>query len=111
MYPDELTVASDGPAGTAQDDRMGVYLNDTSQQHNNRPVYLLDRGGWVMYYEDGGHWVIGPTVGGGAGIATLQEGLLTPPATGWRYADDGQWKEDPQLTVSGETINMFGVCH
>ena len=81
---------------------MGVYLNDTSQQHNNRPVYLLDRGGMFMYYEDGGHWVIGPTVGGElAGISTLQTGLLTPPATGWRYWDDGQWKEDPQLTVSG----------
>ena len=91
---------------------MGVYLNETSQQHNNRPVYLLDRGGQFLYYDDNGYWVIGPTVGGGAGISTLQTGLLTPPATGWRYVDeDGQWKEDPQLTVSGETINMFGVRH
>ena len=81
---------------------MGVYLNDTSQQHNNRPVYILDRGGQFMYYNDEGRWVMGSMVGGGGGvgISTLQTGLLTPPATGWRYWDDGQWKEDTQLTVS-----------
>ena len=111
MYPAALTVASDGPAGTVQSGRMGVYLNDTSQQYNNRPVYKLDRGGQFLYYRDSGHWAIGSTVGEGGYISTLQTGLLTPPATGWRYVDDGQWKEDPQLTVSGETINMFGVRH
>ena len=102
MYPDALTVASDGPAGTAQSSHMGVYLKEDSQQYNNRPVYQLDRGGQYLYYWSSGHWVIGLTPGVVAiySISTLQTGLLTPPATGWRYWDDGQWKEDTQLTVS-----------
>ena len=110
QYPDAYAVSSDGPAGTYQSSRMGVYLKDESQLYNNRPVYELDRGGNFIYYDNDGHWDIGPRVGGGAGISTLQSELLTPPVTGWRYWRRG-WKEDPQLTVSGETITMFGVCH
>ena len=102
-YPVDLKVSSSGPAGTDNSDRMGVYLYDDSQLYNNRPVYQLDRGEEYLYYNDGGYWAIGPTVGGVLfGIATLQQGLLTPPSTGWRYADENdQWKNDPQLTVSG----------
>ena len=111
MYPAALTVASDGPAGTLVAAAMGVFLKRDRQQYNNRPVYQLDRGGVYLFYEDNGFWMIGPTVGGSnRGIITVRRGLLTPPATGWKYSDNG-WKEDPQLTVSGETINMFGVCH
>ena len=112
-YPAALTVASGGPAGNVQSSRMGVYLKNDSQQYNNRPVYELDRGGKFIYFEDNGHWDIGSRVGGGAGISTLKSGLLTPPVTGWRYYDhDEQWKDDdPQLTVTGETITMFCQCH
>ena len=99
MYPAVLTVASDGPAGTAVSPYMGVYLKYDSQQYNNRPVYQKDGGGLYLHYNDGGEWVIGPTLGGAIGIYTLQEGLLTPPAIGWQYFDNG-WKEDPQLTVT-----------
>ena len=107
MYPDELTVASGGPAGTAQSDLMGVFLKEDSQQYNNRPVYRLDGGGQYLYYIDAGYWVIGTTLGGAVGIATLQKGLLTPPATGWKYYSSASgWEEDPQLTVSGEAITM-----
>ena len=105
-----FAVSSAGPAGTDQDVKMGVYLNDTSQQHNNRPVYILDRGREFLFYDDNGYWVIGltATVGGElSSISTLQTGLLTPPVTGWRYWDGGEWKEDPQLTVSGETITCL----
>ena len=114
MYPAALTVSSGEPAGTAQGSRMGVYLKGDSQQYNNRPVYQLDRGGEYLFYNDNGKWMIGPSANGTSGwITTVQLGLLTPPAKGWRYFDteNGQWKEDPQLTVSGETITMFGVCH
>ena len=111
MYPAAYAVASGGIAGTNQSSYMGVYLKEESRQFNNRPVYQLDRGGHYLWYYDNGYWVLGTPLGGGVGIATLQKGLLTPPATGWRYWDYGQWKEDPQLTVSGETINMFGECH
>ena len=107
MYPDAYAVSSDGPAGTAQSSKMGVYQKDDSLQYNNRPIYQLDRGGQYLYYRDAGYWAIGQTVGEGGYISTLHRGLLTPPATGWRYVDNGQWKEDPQLTVSCETINMF----
>ena len=112
MYPAELTVASDGPAGTAQGGRMGVYLKEDSRQYNNRPVYQLDRGGQYLYYDDNGYWLIGPTAGGSnGGIHTVQQGLLAPPTTGWKYSDEVGWNEDPQLTVSGETITMFGVSN
>ena len=100
MYPAVLTVASDGPAGTVQGSRMGVYEKEDSQQYNNRPVYQQDGGGDYLYYDDLGYWSIGPTLGGAIGISSLQTGLLTPPATGWRYVDTGGWTEDPQLTVT-----------
>ena len=106
MYPAELTVSSDGPAGTAQSSKLGVYLKEDSQQYNNRPVYQKDGGGEYLFYNDKGSWMIGPTASGSnGGITTVQQGLLTPPTTGWVYWDDG-WNEDPQLTVSGETITM-----
>ena len=110
MYPDTLYVASDGPAGTAWSSRMGVYLKNDRQQYNSWPGYQLDRGGEYLYYHDDGYWAIAPTVGERGYISRLQQGLLAPPATEWRYWKSG-WKEDPQLTVSGETITMFGVCH
>ena len=111
MYPAELTVSSDGPAGTAQSSKLGVYLKEDSQQYNNRPVYQKDGGGEYLFYNDKGSWMIGPTASGSnGGIATVQPGLLTPPTTGWVYWDDG-WNEDPQLTVSGETITMIGVSN
>ena len=101
-YPVDLKVSSSGPAGTDNSDRMGVYLYDDSQLYNNRPVYQLERGGAYLYYNESEYWVIGPTLlGGKIAIATLQKGLLTPPSTGWQYIRDGQWKNDPQLTVSG----------
>ena len=100
MYPAELTVASDGPAGTAHPSRMGVYLKEESQQYNNRHVYRQDGGGQYLYYDDLGYWSIGTTLGGAIGIESLQRGLLTPPATGWKYASPGGWYEDPQLTVT-----------
>ena len=106
QYPDAYAVASGGPAGTKQSSRMGVYLKNDSLQYNNRPFYQLDRGGQYLYYRNSGYWGISSTPGSGAGILTLQKGLLTPPVNGWRYYSSG-WKEDPQLTVSGETINMF----
>ena len=108
MYPAELTVSSDGPAGTAQSSKLGVYLKEDSQQYNNRPVYQKDGGGEYLFYNDKGSWMIGPTASGSKGwITTVQQGLLTPPATGWKYYSSASgWEEDPQLTVSGEAITM-----
>ena len=71
MYPAVLTVASDGPAGTAHPSKMGVFLKEDSQQYNNRPVFQKDGGGEYLYYSDGGDWVIGPTLGGAIGIWSL----------------------------------------
>ena len=107
VYSDALTVSSDGPAGTDVSDAMGVYLKNDSLLYNNRPVYLLDRGEKVLYYDNNGNWVIGTTLGDIA-IETLYSGLLTPPPTGWRYVgDNDQWKNDSQLIVTGETNNIF----
>ena len=79
VYPAELTVSSDGPAGTAQSSNLGVFLKEDSQLCNNRPVYQLDRGGQYLYYDDSGYWLIGPTAGGSnGGIATVLQGLLAP---------------------------------
>ena len=113
MYPAALNISSNGTAGTAQSSRLGVYLKNNSQQYNNRPVYQLDRGGEYLWYDDDGTWGFGSTLGGDVGIYAPQKGILTPPATGWRYYDSetDEFIEDPQLTVSGETIIMFGVCH
>ena len=100
VYPAELTVSSDGPAGTAQGSRMGVYLKEDSQQYNNRPVYQKDGGGEYLFYNDKGSWMIGPTASGSnGGITTVQQGLLAPPATGWEYFDI-DFREDPHLTVT-----------
>ena len=99
MYPAELTVASDGPAGTAWSSKMGVYQKENSQQYNNRPVYQKDGGGQYLYYNDLGSWVIGTILAAGIGIDTLNKGLLTPPATGWQYLGNDLY-EDPQLTVT-----------
>ena len=46
--------------------------------------------------------MIGPTASGSnGGITTVQQGLLTPPATGWKYYSSASgWEEDPQLTVT-----------
>ena len=102
MYPAELTVASDGKAGTAQGSRMGVYLKEDSQQYNSRPVYQLDKGGQYLFYNDYGYWMIGSKASGSTGgITTVQQGLLTPPGTGWKYWNKG-WNKDPQLTVSSK---------
>ena len=104
MYPTVLTVSSDGPAGTAQRNRMGVYKKEANKKYNNRPVYQLDRGGQFLFYSDYGYWTIGLQASGiFGGIHTMKKGLLTPPSTGWEYADNG-WKDDPQLKVSGEMI-------
>ena len=108
MYPAVLTVASDGPAGNAG--WGGVFLKEDSQQYNNRPVYQRDGGGQYLYYDDLGYWSIGTTLGGAIGIGTLQRGLLTPPATGWRYySSSSGWTEDPQLTVTES--GMLLVCY
>ena len=53
------------------------------------------------------YWVIGSEIGGGVGWIVF---VVTPPTTGGYYHYGG-WKYDPQLTVSGETINMSGECH
>ena len=104
MYPAELTVSSDGPAGTAQSSKLGVFLKEDSQQYNNRPVYQLDRGGQYLYYDDTGNWLIGPTAGGSnGGITTVQQGLLTPPATGWKYdCVLGNWTSAPCSALCGD---------
>ena len=112
MYPDAYAVSSDGLAGTARPSYMGVYLKNDSQPYNNRPIYQLDRGGKYLFYADNGLWLIGSTPSGSSGgIKTVQQGLLTPPAAGWKYWDGNSWNDDTQLTVSGETITMFGDCH
>ena len=95
-------MASDGPAGGEKNESMGVYLKDDSQLYNYRPVYILDslqRSGQFLYYNDDGFWTMAPTIGGGVAIVSIQQGLLTPPATGWEYFDF-DFKEDPYLTVT-----------
>ena len=104
MYPAVLTVSSDGPAGTVQSSRMGIYKKEVNKEYNNRPVYQLDRGGQFLFSDDVGKWMIGPQAGGSTGgVATVKCGVITPPAAGWKYLDNG-WKEDLQLRVSGEII-------
>ena len=103
-FPHVLAVSSDGPAGTLRSDYMGIYIKNGS--HNYRPVYILDRGGAIFHYSHFGKWVIGPTIGGDfIGIASLLQGLVAPPSIGWQYFDsnNGEFKNDSQLTVSGET--------
>ena len=75
MYPAELTVSSDGPAGTAQSSKLGVFLKEDSQQYNNRPVYQMDRGGEYLFYNDKGSWMIWSKASGSTGgIMTVQQG-------------------------------------
>ena len=93
-------MSSDGPAATIQDVKMGVFLKEERQQYNNRPVYQKVSGGQYFYYRDSGYWGMGSTLGGGVGIVFV----ATPPSTGAEYVD-GEWKYDPQLTVSGEAFN------
>ena len=97
-------MSSDGPAGTIQSSRMGIYKLEAGQEYNNRPVYQLDRGGQFLFYNDVGRWTIGSQASGRGGwVATVKCGVLTHPAAGWIYYDNG-WKEDLQLRVSGEII-------
>ena len=95
-------MASDGPAAVENYESIGVYLKDDSQLVNYRPVYVLDslqRSGQFLFYNDLGLWTMGPTIGGSPAIVSIQQGLLTPPATGWEYFDF-DFKEDPYLTVT-----------
>ena len=72
-------MSSAAPAGSVWLLDMGLYLK-TDQQYNNRPYYVLDRGGKVLFYGDTGYWMIGNNI-----IAPTQQGLLIPPSTGWSY--------------------------
>ena len=75
MYPAVLTVSSDGPAGTAWSTKMGIYKKETSQEYNDRPVYIvLIRGGQFLFFNGDGYWCIGPKPSGvkaGGGISTV----------------------------------------
>ena len=105
-YPSSFAVSSNGPSGTLWAPYMGIYQKNDSQVYHNRAFYELDLGGVYLFYYRAGYWVIGPTIGGAFAIATQQKGLLTPPSTGWQYVDNnyGQFKEDPHMNVSGETL-------
>ena len=107
MYPTVLTVSSDGPEGTVQSTISGIYKKEDSKEHNNRPVYQLDRGGQFLFYTEGGKWMIGPDSSRTTGnVCTVESGLPTPPINGWKcWNRDNGWREDPQLKLSGEPID------
>ena len=101
-----LSVASTGPAAAHQPGRMGVYRKQPDgDNYNNRPTYEQVGGGNnFIFYGDLGHWAIGPRPNGSAaGIATSITRHVDIPKNGWTYinSDDGEWHEDPHLTVSG----------
>ena len=102
QFPAVYLVSSAGPAGTVHSSRMGVYLKEDSLTSNNRPVYQLDTGGVYLYNRnDGRYWLISPVSGSSSGLYMfVYTSSATPPATGWRYHDSGDWKFDNQLTVA-----------
>ena len=96
MYPSAVSVSGNVPSRL-----LGVYLRNTSQQHNSRPVYQLTPSGPFLYHDDG-EWAVGPAVGG---IKTMDpEGLLAP-------ADES----DPDLDVTRVAVSTagekIGYCH
>ena len=73
-----------------------MYLK-TDQQYNNRPLYLLDRGGNDLVYDNTGYWTIGYNISGRLTLTLNKQGLLIPPTTGWYY-DNGTDYLDMQAT-------------
>ena len=65
----------------------------------------------MFYYEDdvlvkmffisgNGFWMVGPDITGiSGGLRSEERGLLTPPRTGWRYADKGTFHSDDTLQL------------
>ena len=85
---------------------MGEYRRRTTDQdYNNRPTYKSVDGDAFLFYNDGGHWTIGSTLGSSGWIRTRKPGLLHIPEDGWQYTDGESWHEDPLMTVSYEGIS------
>ena len=71
-----------------------------------KAIYMLN---WLNYlFITGGYWTIGtdPKTNLG-GLCTIRTGFSHPPASGWEYGiENGNWIEDPQITVSGENLDF-----
>jgi len=107
VYPQGVTVASEGPSGEKHSSRMGeFYQSSFPSKWNGRPLWKNsdneDEDVWL--YFTGKYWNIGPDYHNTrAWMSHPKEGLVGIPAEGWQYADDDDktktWLDDIQLTV------------
>ena len=117
-YPDMIEIRSTGPAAEMHPNQMGDYKLDNTKTAQLRKVYKkTDRDYYIFYsgnfyYDDNvgvimfiisgtGHWTVGYDITGDGGwLSSEEQGLLTPPRTGWTYSDgNGGWASDDTLQL------------
>ena len=114
-----IEIKSTGPAAEKQSVLMGDYKLDNTKTAKMRKLYKKTHGDHYyifyaskFYYEDnvgvkmfiisgGGYWMVGSDITANSGWLKSEEtGLVTPPRTGWGYADGtSTWPSDDTLQL------------